>query len=352
MFLTQRYDAAFDRRSAERSQEHFQIARTLADYGYFEESIEHYRDALLESRDNFEYRSGLSLALYYSGRYVEAENQLLELRAMDPTDAVSNRLLARVAAADGRVDQAVSFYRTALYGHWPRNPDENRLNTRWEMIETLEKQGSGSRVIGEVLNLLEEESPTQANRRRAARTLLEFGAYRQAGVQYEALLAEKVRDFDVLSGLGRARFELGDYAEAERLLSAALGLQEDLDTRFLRDLSRAAMDLDPNAPRLPMSVRRSRANEVLNRTVRRIESCLGLSDDLVGPPPPASQAVTAMLAVAKGRLEKRPPQSDLSEAMESDLLVAINLWAVRNDVCTGVWNEDDALTLVMRTLVP
>ena len=114
------YNREFNRERLHRAEEHFLQARTLADYGYFEEAAAHYRDALAHDRDRFEYRLGLALALYSLGRRQEAENQLLELRAQRPTDAEVNRLLARLARRAGRREEAANHYRNAIYGRWPR----------------------------------------------------------------------------------------------------------------------------------------------------------------------------------------------------------------------------------------
>ncbi|MEZ5364674.1 MAG: tetratricopeptide repeat protein [Bryobacterales bacterium] len=131
------YNRAFDQERLKRAHEHYLLGRTLADYGYYDRAIDQFSDALIYQRDNFDYRLGLALALFHGKRYQEAEYQLLELRSQQPTDATANRLLARLAARGGRFSQAANYYRTAIYGRWPRNTEQNRLATRFELVDLL-----------------------------------------------------------------------------------------------------------------------------------------------------------------------------------------------------------------------
>ena len=150
------YNSAFRAEQRNRAEEHARIARTLSDYGYHKQAIEHYREALTYSRDNVDYQLGLALALYDMERYKEAENRLTDLRQDHPTLAVVNRLLARIAAREGRVDEAVGYYRTAIFGQWPRDPEENRLATRFELVGLLRAHGENMRAVSELLDLMRE----------------------------------------------------------------------------------------------------------------------------------------------------------------------------------------------------
>src|SRR5690606_119244 len=109
--VTGYYNRAFNQQREARAEEHYRMGRTFADYGYFDGAIEHFGDALLYDRGKFDYRLGLTLALYESGRFQEAELQLQQLRTLDPTRAIVNRLLARLAGSDGRIEEATQYYR-------------------------------------------------------------------------------------------------------------------------------------------------------------------------------------------------------------------------------------------------
>ena len=343
------YNRAFDAERLERAHDHYLLGRTLADYGYHERAIDEFSDALIYQRDNFDYRLGLALALFHDHRYQEAEYQLLELRSQEPTDATTNRLLARLAARGGRYGQAANYYRTAIYGRWPRNPEQNRLGTRFELINLLERHGSPVQVVRENLTTWEEEPRTPALARRVGLGLLAFGAPREA-VTVLAVLEDGSVDDELLRAIGEAHFTSGDYSEARRYLRRADRLKPlDDSMRYTLHLIERVLDLDPMVRGLSAAERYRRSVAVLERTREYIAQCANPLDGRPGPPRPQPQAVRDLLATAAERSDRRPP-SDLNEAAESNLLLATNLWSLRDQVCQGVWDEDDALTLVMREL--
>ncbi len=238
------YNQSFNRERENRATEHFRLARTYADYGYFDEAIDQYRDALLHRRNDFDYRLGLALALYYSDRHQEAELQLLQLRSADPTNAVVNRLLGRLAKRAGRATEAVNFLRTAIYGRWPQNPEENRIETRFELIRLLEDTGQNLQVIGELLSLLREEPANDQIIRRVGLEFLEAGAPGEALRALERL-PENVRDDQgVQAAVGRALFELGRFGEARIELRQALR-EPNEEVQRLYDLTDRIVLLDP-----------------------------------------------------------------------------------------------------------
>ena len=174
------YNRAFNLEREARAEEHYRLGRTFADYGYFDGAIEHFGDALLYDRGRFDYRLGLTLALYESGRFQEAELQLRQLRTVDPTQAVVNRLLARLASRDGRAEEATQYYRTAIYGRWDQNPEQNRLDTRLEFVDFLEAQGETLQLVGELVSLLREEPADDVLAKRVGLMFLDAGSPAEA----------------------------------------------------------------------------------------------------------------------------------------------------------------------------
>ena len=346
--FTAYYNAAFDRVRHERGVEHFRVAKTLSDYGYFEEAIEHYRHALEYTRDNFEYRYGLAETLVYAQRETEAELQLVQLRTVEPTYAPVNQRLARIAAREGRMDEAVGFYRTAVYGRWPQNPEANRFRTRVELVDVLEKQGDRRQMLPELLQLLEEAPDDRPLGRRVGLIFLEIGASLEAADVLRRLVAEGVNDPETLAALGRAEFELGNYQPARQRLSASLRTRDDPETAALGDLVAEVLDLDPSAGRLTASNRFGRTRELLVRAVDYVEECRNpLGDALVGPPAPVSEAVSATLELARTNLTKRVRRSEYDTASGTNIILAENLWSVRDQVCGEILPDDEPLRLVM-----
>lgn len=349
-YLTYRYDQAFDAKRLDRAQQHYRQARTLFDYGYYREAASHFNEALLVERNRFEYRLGLALALYYSKQYQEAQNQLIELRALNPTDATSNLLLARLARRDEEIDQAISYYRTAIYGRWPQNTEQNRLKTRFELLDLLEIHGSAGQVIGELLTIMQEEPSNNDLARQVASLYLEFGAEEEAARVYRGLEERGANDAETLKGLARAYFALSNFQAAHDYAARAQRLESDEEITRLHDLTEEILALDPTARALTSTRRYERSREVLERTVSYISYCIAPEGDaFVGPPKPLPRAVEAMLDAADTRLDVRRPE-DFSEAAEANILVAENLWSLRDRVCTNIMREDEALRNLMRSL--
>jgi tetratricopeptide (TPR) repeat protein len=351
MVGTAAYNRAFNQERLERAHEHYLLGRTLADYGYQDQAIDQFSDALLYQRDNFDYRLGLALALFHDRRYQEAEYQLVELRGQDPTDATTNRLLGRLAARDGRFSQAANYYRTAIYGRWPRNTEQNRLATRFELVDLLVQQGSPSQVTGEYLTIWEEEPHSPALARRVGIGLLESGAPREA-LAVLGSLGDAAGDAELLKAIGAAYFADRDYIQGRTYLSrAARADPADDSLRERLRLLDHILALDPTVRGLAALERYTRSERVLERTAAYVGACANpLGDELAGPPAPRPKALDDLLGDARERLgrQRRPP--DLMAATESNLLLASNLWSMRDQVCRGVWDEDDVLMRVMNDL--
>lgn len=344
------YNRAFDQERLQRAHEHYLLGRTLADYGYYDRAIDEFSDALIYQRDNFDYRLGLSLALFHDKRYTEAEYQLLELRSQEPTDATANRLLARLAARAGRYSQAANFYRTAIYGRWPRNPEQNRLATRFELVDLLQRHGGPSQAVGEYLAIWQEEPHTNALARRVGLGLLDSGAPREAlGI---LSLIEDGNDAEVLEAIGRAHMQIGDYPlayvylqRADRARPGDDSLHDDIE------LIQRVLELDPRRRGLSSAERQRRSRAALERVYEYIGACANpLGAKLQGPPEPQPQAVRDLLATAGERLRPGRRVTDVAADTEANLLLASNLWSLREQVCHGVWDEDDVLLRVMRNL--
>ena len=352
MIGTAAYNRAFDHERLERAHEHYLIGRTLSDYGYYDQAIGQFSDALLYQRENFDYRLGLALALFHGQRFQEAEYQLLELRRQEPTDATTNRLLGRLAARDGRHNQAANYFRTAIYGRWPRNPEQNRRATRFELVELLEARGSPAQVVGEYLTIWEEEPHTDALARRVGLGLKEFGAPREALAVLASLDDPQSTDSELLTAIGMAHFEVLNYRQAQAYLTRALAADpERAEVRETLTLLEEVLELDPTLRGLNRRQRYDRSRLLLGRVAEYVAGCANpLSDEMAGPPAPQPQAVRTLLAAAEERIDRRRRPADLTAEAEANRLLAGNLWSLREQVCRGVWDDDDALARVMLEL--
>ncbi len=350
------YNRAYNRQLEARADEHFRMGKTFADYGYFDGAIEHFGDALLFDRGKFDYRLGLAQALYESGRYQEARLQLLQLRAVDPTQAVVNRMLARLARRDGRNEEANQYYRTAIYGRWDQNPEQNRLETRLEFIDSLEAQGDTLQMVGELVSLLRDEPTDETLARRVGLMFLDAGSPSEALRVLRPLAEASPKDGALLAALGRAYFDTGEYGLARLELQKAASLAPGNSQAELLAEANAVVSLDPNyrrvsrsEPRLTQRQRFTRSREVLRRTIEYMNYCYNpLGDARVGPLRPLTPEAAGAFESARAALADSRRPADYSEATDANMTLAADLWGLRSELCINVWNEDDALGRVLQ----
>jgi len=348
-YLTHQFDRAFDETRLQRGRDHYALAEEYAEKGDYDQAVNHYREALLHERDEPRYRLGMATALFEAGRFQEAEPQLLDLRAIDPTDAVAHRLLARIARRAGRTEAAVGYYRSAVYGRWPSDPARNRIETRFELIDLLEGR-PGRRAVNDLIAVLQEETPTNELVRRVADRLRENGAYDQAVERYRRLREAGVEDFDVELALADSLVRSGDYLAAREAAQRARRLGRSPDLNELAALLDRAYALDPSRPRIGTNERFRRGRETLQRAVALIDSCLGGSGvDFVGPRRDGMAEVFAVRSRAVDLLADERPR-DRADAAERASLAAVELWGFRDRACTGTWDEDEPLGLVIERL--
>ncbi len=106
--------------------------------GKVERAIESFRKATTDALGNRTYTLALATALAAGNHDAEAEQTLLRLRESEPEDAEINLQMARLAAKRGEVDDAVHYYRNALYGRWTgAEMDEQKRQVRAELIRFL-----------------------------------------------------------------------------------------------------------------------------------------------------------------------------------------------------------------------
>jgi tetratricopeptide (TPR) repeat protein len=165
-------------------------AASVAQAGYWKDSVTLFAHAVEVTRDNYVAEYNLAHALEAQGRAPEALDHYERGRALRPAPA-ENTLGSRLAQ-QGRVDEAVAHFREAVRLE-PRYPDpHNNLGV------LLARQGK----------------PAEARR------------------EYEAALHYRPRYADALANLARLEAAEGRPAEALALLAAALEANPDLDGAY------------------------------------------------------------------------------------------------------------------------
>lgn len=335
---TRSLTATYQEVRQERRRVHVSEATGLSEAGRYEAAASEFRAALRYGRSDFEARLGLSQALFRLGQLSEARNHLIDLVARDPTSAVVNRLLAEISARQGRVDEAVSHYRTAIYGRWPEDPEGNRLTARFALVELLEEEGRSLQVVGELAELL-EEAPDDAVRERIARHLLRADAPERAAELFEELTRSQPEDAGVFEGLGEAEFARAHYLSARTAFSRSLALDPGNAGVLERlRLCNRIVDLDPTFRRVGTRERYRRSEELVQRALAELRRCeVGLE---------RFEAEIERAEALDGSIRR----GGAEDSVEENISLAETLWVGRLELCPGLEPEDEPLGLVLEKL--
>ena len=131
-------------------------------------AIDSFRNATTNDSENQTYVLALANALIAGNHDEEAQQALLRLRESDAENAEINLSLARLASKKGQVDDAVHYYRSALYGRWSGGQvDERRQQLRVELIRFLLDHKQRNLALSELL-ILETDLPETAVARTQA----------------------------------------------------------------------------------------------------------------------------------------------------------------------------------------
>lgn len=344
------YARSFKLEGQDRGRLHFEAARAeMADERY-EEAISLFRDALLYSRDNSAYRLELSRALYAAGRYSETENYLSGLRTADPASGIVNLLLARLAARGGQVTEAVSYYRTAIHGHWDTKPEVDRIDMHLELVDLLDREGLDQQLAAELLELAEIAPDDTEILRRLAILLLKTGSYDRASSIFRSLLVSAPTDRELLLGRAAAEFQLGNYLTARTHYNRAQLYGDDDETRERIRLCNRIIELDPTRRGIGLGERLRRSRLLIERTLTAFSACRNpAGSGLVGPLPLLPQDETLVIDRAESVLDARR-QRATDASVESNILLAEEVWNFARARCDSAGPPDRPLLHVLAKL--
>jgi tetratricopeptide (TPR) repeat protein len=239
-----------------------------------ENALDDFRAALSYDRDNAEYQLSLARALRDTGRLDESEAYLLHLWSAAPQDSTINLALARLAARRHSIDDAIRYYHSAIYGFWPNTPDENRLRTRFELIEFLLQQNAFPQAQGELMALAQVVPPDTTQHLIAADLFLRAHDDANALAQYEAALKIEPKNAAALAGAGAVAFQMGQYGSAQSFLQKALDADpQNAQARDHLKTTDLVLATDPFLRRISDAERNRRVIAAFNHAGDRLKSC-------------------------------------------------------------------------------
>jgi len=253
--------------------------------GHAEEALDPLRTALVYSREKPEYELTLAQALVAGGHYSEAQTYLLTLWDRQPGSSTVNLELARLAARNGNDADAIRYYEASIYGVWEANGEQNRRAARLELIDYLAAHGRRAEALAETIAFSANLPPDPALYNRAGELFLIEKNYDRALDQFRGSLRLDPRNGDALAGAGRAAYEQGNYAVAERYLERAnRAAPENQSTAELLELVHAVLTLNPEAPGLSAQARAARAQHDFEIAKARLASCPAPKDSWADAP--------------------------------------------------------------------
>jgi len=240
------------------------------------DAADDFRTADEYARDR--YRLQLAIALVASDRPAEAEAHLQTLWDETPGDGVINLQLARIAARQQRIPDAIRYYHAAIDGSWTvADPVAARRAARLELARMLLARGDRTQAQVELVALAADPPPAPADQVQLASLLVAAGADNRALNLLESALRLDPANARAAALAGSIDARLGDYRSARAHLDRARregGL--DAAGAALLDTVTRVLDLDPDQRGLS-------ARERLRRTVRAFEIASAALDRCPSP---------------------------------------------------------------------
>jgi tetratricopeptide (TPR) repeat protein len=324
----------------------FERGQQFMNSGQVQQAIEAYRKATAGSDENRRYTLALAGALMASNNDVESQQLLLQLREAVPENPEINVSLARLAAKDGDVQEAIHYYQNALYGRWPADATGQRRNLRIELVRFLLARQRYDLASSELL-ILQGSTPNSATAHaELANFFSQAGDLKRAQSEYLAATGLDDENFDAFLGAGETSFGLQDYPQADRYLTKASELDPTSQrAQQLLAVTKTVLDSDPLGAALSPPERLRRLQAMLNRSLQRLDACATSTSDNAATAQMQSLRSDGQSMQAQWKHSSRSPDSD---AVASGVGLAYRMQQAASTYCGEPQPEDQALLLIGR----
>ncbi|HEY0704122.1 MAG TPA: tetratricopeptide repeat protein [Candidatus Acidoferrales bacterium] len=278
-------------------EERFQAGDTAA-------ALTDYQNALVYSPNNTKFQFHLAEALAAAGRYDQARPYLLALLSEAPGSGEVNLQLARIAAHNGAMSDALRYYQGAIYGEWPDDSVAMRWHIRHALCEYLIAKKAIGQATPAVIDLAENTPDGDVGKQKiVGQLLLVTGQWNRAQILYRALLTADRFDEEALAGAGRAAFELGEYKDAlEDFNRLSPERRNQPDIARYDEMAHRVFVVNPFLGGLSQQVKAQRAANALALAETRAQSCAKQAGVSLAETPPRSE-----LQIAYATNEKMSP---------------------------------------------
>ena len=263
----------------------------------------------------------LAEALLDSGKLSEAESTLSDLLERSPNDGQANLLEARLMLRHKNFREAEAYYHRAIFGIWPGDEEQHRIDVRLELAGVLAGRGDQQALLSELLDLGPQAMENPAVEKKVANWYMDAGSPERAATVYKSLIKQEPGDKSAAAGLGEADLDLGNYRAAESAFSKA---GEDDRAWVAGEVA----GLDPTVRTLSSAEKFRRSHRVLQMTRDTLQQCGG---------------DPKLVAQADDLLKRKPHGQVTNELAEDRLSLAQDLWDALPPAC----KPDEVLRLVM-----
>jgi tetratricopeptide (TPR) repeat protein len=313
--------------------------------GETDKAVASFRSATANVENDPKYMLALANALAVENHTREALRLLLRLRDSDPENPDVNLSLARLAAQQGEVQEAVRYYQSALYGRWPNARLDQRRQVRLELVRFLLAHRQPYLATSE-LYVLERRTPDSvAAHIELARLFAEANDLPRALEEYVAAIRLDGSNVEALAAAGHLAFQVGNYRGAEQYLRAAQDANPDSqETHQLLVLTRAVLSSDPWLPHLTEGERQKRLEAGLEVSLKRVENCLSDTSDSKAIAELQSLKTEAIRAT-KSWKAKSPADTD---TVKSGVDLIFRMEQTASGACGNPSDRDEAWLLIGR----
>jgi tetratricopeptide (TPR) repeat protein len=315
----------------------------------FQPAVNEFRTALLYSRDNYSYQLDLAEALIGLKRTREAYSYLINLWERQPENGLVNLELARIAAQNRETDQALRYYHNAIYAIWPGNPEQQRRDTRLELVGFLLSINAKAQAQAELIALPANLADDSSQEAQLGDLFLLAQDYEHALAEYRLSLKSNHHGPTALAGAGQAAFELGRYSLAQRYLQAAVSADPgDAQSAVRLKTTELVLQMDPFRRQISTAQRNRIVIEAFAAAGARLKSCFSAGGSTGPASSPASEASLAgNWAKMKPQISKRGLQRD-PDLVEPAMDLVFEIERQTSGACGPPAGTDMALLLISK----
>lgn len=174
------------------------------------EAVEDFRSSLEYRRGDQETQLALARALAADGKVDQAESYFLNLWQAQPGSGPINLELARVKRQQGRLLDAIQYYRAAVFGTWSGDAPKRRRDIRLELSTYLLEKGQPRAARAELL-IVSGNNPDAATQMQIAELLEQAGDTADALTDYRNAAADKQIAQRALRKITTLCYRMGEY---------------------------------------------------------------------------------------------------------------------------------------------